>query len=230
MEHCKKLVLVPHETLNRLHDKPVLRTQSDVLGELDSEMQKILLQKSEDSEKWKLYQQTLQRYLHFVNEQRKPLEISIANQTDQSHQDHTRFLSQLTTVTPKKFQHHAKALFHSLAQSNAIVSWDELGQLRIDDTPLPQSHIVELISDAVRTRKIAKARGWKSFATVLKRINVPLDLISNTQYRDQILSQRGSGVVAERGVVRAVPLDAPLRRKLIKQPNRSPRRWSPWSY
>ena len=237
MEHCKKLVLVPHETLSRLHDKPVSRTESDVLGELDTEMHKILLQKAEDSEKWKLYQQTLQRYLHFVNEQRKPLELTLPTTYDprksENTEDQQKLLNQLNTVTPKKFQQHATTLFNALAQDKTFVSWDSTGQLRIDGTLLPQSHVVELISDAVRTRKTAQASGWKAFASILRRINVPLNLISNTKYKEFIHSQRGMGH-RERTKRRNVQFGRIVpHHKLLNsestQPNRSQIRWSPWS-
>ncbi|KAK3918352.1 Histidine decarboxylase [Frankliniella fusca] len=67
MEHCKKLVLVPHET----GKNPVGRTPEVLMNDLDREMQHILKQKAEDREKWKLYEQALQKYLYFVNERKK---------------------------------------------------------------------------------------------------------------------------------------------------------------
>ena len=205
MEHCKKLVLVPHETLSRLHEKPIARSDFTAFGELDSAMKKILHEKAEDSEKWKMYNQTLQRYLHFANEQRKPLEITLptvsnessaSTATQNTDEDNTRLLTQLTTIIPNKFKHNAHALFESLRsqQARAQISWDAAGSVTINNTRLPQTSIIEIISDATRNRKSAQAVGWKEFASVLRELNTPLDLISNSHYKDFILNQRGSGV------------------------------------
>ena len=255
MEHCKKLVLVPHETLSRLHDKPMSRTGSDVMGELDSDMHKILLKKAEDSEKWKLYHQTLQRYLHFVNEQRKPLEISLpsinedvkSDKTDNNNDD--RLQNQLISVIPKKFKNTAMTLFHTLAsqEDKSLLAWDSAGLVKIKDTPIPQSNIIDLISDAVRNRKTSQAAGWKSFASVLKQLHVPMDLISNTQYKQFIRTQSGNGVTSIQNETRhtepdprsstsrhrpAPPSRAKIksRRQSIKKKNRTPKGWSSfWS-
>lgn len=208
MEHCKKLVLVPHETVSRLQEKTVARTGTNAIGELDTEMHKILLQKAEDSEKWKMYNQTLQRYLHFANEQRKPLEIQLPSglgesgisgtKTSVSSEDNARLLTQLVTAIPKRFKHNATALFESLSsqQASTQIVWDGNGTVSIQNTPLPQTNIVELISDAARNRKTAQAVGWKEFASVLKQLNTSIDLIPNTEYKEFIRSQRGLGITS----------------------------------
>ena len=205
MVHSKKLVLVPHETLSRLHEKPVTRSGSDVIGELDIEMGKILSQKAEDSEKWKMYHQTLQRYLHFINEQRKPLEISFTSRNDgqkdfvrANDDDNARLMTQLKAVIPRKFKDNATALFESLTsqQAKPQIEWDALGSVSIQNTPLVQSNIIELISDATRNRTAAKAPGWKKFASVIRKLNVPLNLIANKEYKDFIRTQTGTGVIA----------------------------------
>ena len=206
MEHCKKLVLVPHETLDRLHEKPMSRTGTDVMGELDTDMHKILLQKAEDSEKWKLYHQALQRYLHFANEQRKPLSIQLpsieenAQPEDKSNEVNGQLLARLTSVIPKKFQNTATGLFQTLSseQNKTLLYWDHTGVVKINDTPIPQSNIIDLVSDAVRNRKTAQAIGWQAFASTLKQLNVPMDLISNSQYKEFIRTQTGRGTTSAR--------------------------------
>jgi hypothetical protein len=241
-----------------MHEKPNGRTGANAIGELDTEMNKILLQKAEDSEKWKMYNQTLQRYLHFVNEQRKPLEISVTSVTDApsntfsaSNDDNARLMSQLTAIVPQKFKHNATALFESLRsqQAKAQIKWDGTGSVNIQNTPLSHTNIVELISDATRNRKTAQAVGWKEFATALKQLNTPLDLISNSEYKKFISSQSGNGNITVIGATRKANLDArhPLRfntnmftrvlRPQSKQPGRvikrradPPMRWSThWS-
>uniref|UniRef100_A0A2A4IZU0 Uncharacterized protein n=1 Tax=Heliothis virescens TaxID=7102 RepID=A0A2A4IZU0_HELVI len=48
---------------------------------LDIEMQNIMNSKTEDRKKWMLYLQTLQRYLHFTEEDRQPLRLPIYSDT-----------------------------------------------------------------------------------------------------------------------------------------------------
>ncbi|KAK3925500.1 Putative uncharacterized transposon-derived protein, partial [Frankliniella fusca] len=72
MNHVKKMILVPHESVAKLNDPtpPASETQ---LSALDNEMELIMRKKyADDSLKWKLYNEALQRYLHFNNERKKP--------------------------------------------------------------------------------------------------------------------------------------------------------------
>ena len=172
------------------------------MGELDTDMHKILLQKAEDSEKWKLYQQSLLRYLHFANEPKKPLEISFPSEENKSSEENKaddetnkNLLSQLVAVIPRIIQRKAVTLYNILGseQSKDVISWNSTGLVNINGTPLPQSNIIDLISDAVRSRKTSQAVGWQEFATALKQMNVPMDLINNTHYKEFIRTQKGNG-------------------------------------
>ena len=76
LQHCKKLVLIPAESAGRLHEKPAGRTSGDVISDLDSDIGSILARKDAAAEeKWRLYDQALQRYMHFVKEQRRPITL-----------------------------------------------------------------------------------------------------------------------------------------------------------
>ena len=160
--------MVPHEILNRFHEKPVSRSEGDVMGELDTDMHKILLQKAEDSEKWKLYQQSLLRYLHFANEPKKPLEISFPSEENKSSEENKaddetnkNLLSQLVAVIPRIIQRKAVTLYNILGceRTKDVISWDSTGLVNINGTPIPQSNIIDLISDAVCSRKSSHAVG-----------------------------------------------------------------------
>lgn len=77
MEHAKKMVLVPSETVERLQHLPVTNSH-DPLDDLHKELSRILASRSmNDSEKWANYQQVLHRCLHHVEQRRKPLIFSI---------------------------------------------------------------------------------------------------------------------------------------------------------
>lgn len=191
MEHCKKLVLIPHESVARLQEKTVSRTSTDVMNDLDKEMHRILKQKAEDSEKWKLYEQALQKYLYFVNERKKPVALfvpeAVVSKTDITLKE------KLLSITPPKFREPASFLFDHLCSPEAkkLIRWDISGKTSVDGQTLP--NIVDLISDVVRTRKTPQVDEWETFASVLKALDTPLTIIGNTTYVEALKSQSGSG-------------------------------------
>lgn len=163
LEHVKKLVLIPHESYSRLQDKPIGRTTGELASGLDNDISKILSQKAEDSEKWRQYQQTLQRYLYFVKEQKKPLEILTTtldpteSPTSQPKNDTLR--ATILNIVPKKSQSLASSFFDFIASPRAqsVLSWDETGALRIDGAKVQNGNIIDLVSDTVRSRRKAHA-------------------------------------------------------------------------
>lgn len=198
MEHCKKLVLVPQETVARLQEKPVIRTSGDVVNDLDSQMQLIMKQKVDDNEKWKLYEQALQRYLYFVNERRKPLTLLVPEsenvKTEIATSSTSTIKRQLMDILPSKFRNAASFLFDHLTTPKAkeAITWDNDGIASVNGRPL--SSIIDFISDAVRTRRTAQVRHWETFASVLKSLHTPLDIIGNAEYREAIQTQSGFGI------------------------------------
>lgn len=75
MENAKKMVLVEPELIERLKSRSI--APEDSLSRLDKEMQNILKTKIDDREKWSLYMQILQRYLHFTERERKTIKLPI---------------------------------------------------------------------------------------------------------------------------------------------------------
>lgn len=228
MEHCKKLVLVPHETVARLHEKPISRTPAVTMGELDSEMHKILERKAEDSVKWKMYEQALQRYLHFANEQKKPLELILPSSDDRPENTHnTTIREQITSIIPRKYRNAAISLFDFVAspRAHSHISWDHTGLVHFDGKVHPQTSIIDLISDASRTRKSVQAKGWKAFAEALGRLNVPLDFVGNTNYKSYIRQQTGSGFDAK------IKVKTPYKRPIVTHGHaRLPKtKWTRWT-
>ena len=200
LQHCKKLVLIPAESAGRLHEKPTGRTSGDVISDLDSDIGSILAQKDADAEKkWRMYEQALQRYMHFVKEQRKP--IALMASEDGAHQqkddtgDTTELRKQVAAIVPAKQRGAASALFDFLESPRvrAVIGWDSTGSLSIGDVKINQANIVDLVSDAVRTRKSAQALGWVQFVNALKQLNAPQELLVNAEYRDFMRGQKGSG-------------------------------------
>ena len=102
------MVLVPHDSVARLQEKSSAPTPQSQMNSLDSEMDLIMRKKyADDSEKWKKYNETLQRYLHFAGENRKPLRIELGGledtvKKDDNHKDILR--DQLVAVMPKTYK------------------------------------------------------------------------------------------------------------------------------
>ena len=110
MKHTMKMVLVPHDSVARLQEKPTAPTPQSQMNSLDSDMDLIMRTKyADNSEKWKRYNDVLQRYLHFAGENRKPIRIELGSlegkqdtvKNDDSHKDLLR--DQLVAVMPKTY-------------------------------------------------------------------------------------------------------------------------------
>jgi hypothetical protein len=81
MENMKKMLLVEPDFIERLkHSDNVSENSS---SRLDGEMQKILKTKMNDREKWALYSQALQRFLHFTRSDRQPFKIPLVDDVGQ---------------------------------------------------------------------------------------------------------------------------------------------------
>lgn len=196
MEHVKKMILVPSETIARLQEKNVAPTPTDKISQLDHEMEKVLQENGNEEEKWKRYEQLLQRCMHFVNEQRKPFRITLPPGTvneDVSPPNPLR--SELERIMPKTMKANSVTLYDRLVPLPGI-KWNDSGAITIGDTEFPDSNIIDLISDVVRSRKTAHAKAWREFAQALAKSNVPIDLIRNTMYKRVIREQKGEGIAS----------------------------------
>ena len=70
------MILIEPEVLSRMK-RGALAVSRTPLSSLDNDMENVLKLKKDDHEKWVLYQQILQRYLHFTSREREPISIPI---------------------------------------------------------------------------------------------------------------------------------------------------------
>lgn len=197
MNHVKKLILVPQETVARMHETPTFTPQTQ-MNSLDTEMSHILSKKyADDSQKWKMYNETLQRYLHFAGETRKPLTIELDSKVD----DSTRIEAvreQLAAAVPKTYKAQALRIHDYLSQNHSTVTWDSTGTLSINGSAIPHSNIIDSISDLTRMRKNFVPAGTDELCRALAQMNVPLELLGNPSRRtlvQKLKTQKGGGVV-----------------------------------
>ena len=223
------MILVPAELSERLQPQ-----QSKVIGSrgvsrtLDGEMSDILSDKKlSDESKWRKYSAALNRYMHFVNENRKPLELPIISSSsiqrvegEQEKEEHSHnavdsIRNTLLAVIPKKFINSATIIYDqlSLPHARSIISWDENGLVSVSGTPLAGSNIIDLVSDLTRFRKSFNPEGWQTFATALAELHLPADLIGNKKYETIIRGQSGAGSTPPRSAPHrpAPPRAAPHR-------------------
>lgn len=186
MTHVKKMVLIPHDSLARLNDKTP-STQREHMSSLDTEMSHILnKQYADDSEKWKHYSDTLQRYLHFAAEHRKPVALHVTD-TDPKPIPPSPMRAHLASMVPRTYKDVALRIFDFISQEGSPVTVDPSGTVSINGNPQPQSNIVDLISDLTRARKsVGQPLGSQAFVRALASMNVPLELIGNEQRKHDI--------------------------------------------
>ena len=189
MNHAKKMILVPHDTVTRIRDT-VTPTPQTQMSSLDTEMRTIMREKyADDSEKWKKYNEVLQRYLFFANESRKPIKLEIVS----AEKPNSAMRQQLITVMPKTYKDQAVKMFDYLSSEGSPITWDSTGAVSIHGNLIPQSNILDFISDLTRSRRSFEPLGVAKFVNALAQMNFPLDIIGNERRRRAILQARQSG-------------------------------------
>ncbi len=64
-----------------------------------------------------------------------------------------------------------------------MISWDDLGRVKIKNDYIDGSNIVDLLTDLVRERKHYNPSGWKDFALAMREIDLPEEMIGNNKRR-----------------------------------------------
>ncbi|CAK1546863.1 unnamed protein product [Leptosia nina] len=212
MEHAKRMVLIEPHLIEKINS---CNTSDNPTSRLDAEMKKILSSKLDDRKKCILYLQVLQRYLHFNEENRRPIEVPVIFQNDNitkadikdETQDPAPVLqipeketqdtaptkypiynqSQILSLIPKSYCKKGESILNILSLSKNKVNWNEdNGLVMIDGKTIPGSNIVDLINDLLRPLKNNNPIGWEDFATALKDLKIPLTYLGNAQRIDFI--------------------------------------------
>ena len=93
---------------------------------------------------------------------------------------------------PKTMRTRAIALLERLKARPDVISWDDMGQVKIDGVFIPKSNISDLVSSAMRSRKYFDPIASREFFNVLSNINVPKDLVRNEEGWKKV-TQKGKG-------------------------------------
>lgn len=196
MEHAKKMVLLPKESVDRLqalsnHGKlNSVQTPGTTISRLDAEMNEILnsTDSANEREKWQQYSQVLQRYLHFKDsgnackkKKEDEKEEEEEEETDNIGDPPDQIDAQILLSVPPKFSVKASHLLRHLRKFSGV-TWDADGKTFVDGVLLRKANIVDLINDAMRERKkMRPPAGYTQFATALRRAGIPREFIGNTR-------------------------------------------------
>src|SRR5436190_23434196 len=199
LQYAKKMVVVPQELITRLeqHSNPSVSTNiKHNSSGLDAEMTRILHDKEmDDNEKWKQYQQVLQRHLHMTSTKREPINLPIVEtefglsqdrkQTqeetirEQMQRSSSALVDEIVDSFPKTYKNETRSLLRTLARKGDI-SWDSDNHVYIRNQKIPNSNIVDILHSIVRTRKTdPPPPGWYEVMHALKDMRIPTTYINN---------------------------------------------------
>ena len=144
MKHVKCVILVPEDTFPRFEQKQKLETSPLVnnMMQKDTEMSDILQRKDiEDDEKQKLYYANLERYMNIMQQKSKEIPtVQLATNYDESNKteitpQETSKLSDSVIVENvlKTMRSRAIAILNRLKTRPDAISWDENGQVRLNN-------------------------------------------------------------------------------------------------
>ena len=71
------------------------------------------------------------------------------------------------------------ALLSRLEAKLDVITWDKMGQAKIEGETISGSNISDLVCDAMRFRKDFNPTGAKEFFQAVFKLNVPKDLVRN---------------------------------------------------
>lgn len=198
MEHARKLVLLPRDSLDRIqhilgnNGIKSVQTPGTTAERLDAEMSDILnLPKDnniDDREKWNEYNRALQRYLLFNNNKHDvehkfdnlPEDLSTKKKEPELKGFDKVEDSFIIAGVPKTFKTTASNLIRHLKRCGNI-TWSSKGAVAINGKVLQGANIVDLVGDAMRGRKRAPPTGSHQFAAALREAHVPREYIGNNR-------------------------------------------------
>lgn len=164
MEHAKKLMLVDP----RLY-RPT--TKERTLTKLDTDIESTLNSDLPDDEKAKRYLETLHKFraIDDFNDSSKQLEKRNDIETE------------VIDSVPSTQQYKAKRLMNYFKKVPDI-EWSEKGELIYRQHIIPNSHIIDLVSDILKKKTVGKnPEGWQEIVNILREANVPREFVPNAQ-------------------------------------------------
>ena len=184
----RKMALVGPRLLETLRT-PKQSPSDPTLRDLDAEMTSILDRPDiDESEKVRLYNQTLLRYNDMTKTHaKKPTRVVVVNDekvgNEETNDEENDTLSEIVATMPKSLLLKARML---TARLKKMVDWNDRGELLHEGVAIPGSNITDLVHDLVRRRKTFEPVGWQQLAGQLRGSNIPMELVGNVARRQHI--------------------------------------------
>jgi len=140
--------------------------------------------------KYDEFQQALRRYLLMHDKMQKPIPIPIVKVPPKVNATATtsKLPLNLQGLTQRQ-RELTDVLVDHLVQHNPDVNWNARNELIVDDQIIPNSNMIDLIHDLVRTRRNAPPPlGFVQLAPALVRHNAPREAIANLARRQAIFN------------------------------------------
>ncbi len=205
MEYAKKMALVEPRLLEGLQWQQQLQQFNPVvkaMSSLDTDMQEVLSHQNLPlEEKVKSYNQVLQRYMNYKDQQQTaaqaPIKMQMVGPTPTGSSSETPsggidlIEQEVLDTVPTRMKKKAQLLLNRLKNSSHL-RWTDKGELVYKDQVVSNTNVADLVNDVLRRRKHFEPHGWQTFAQALKETNVPQDLVGH-QERWQWMQQQGHG-------------------------------------
>ena len=213
MKFTKRMILVPEHFIDTLERKEKIQTipETKSLIRLDKKMEGILENDGQTvDDKAFQYNQDLQRFLDVQVQKRQhiptvkihkeepsnekkdagiqQLDSAVREQEDSKSQPLTE--TEILSSIPKNIRTLAQSMINRLQANNDQISWNDKGEVSIDNQVIPGSNIIDLVNDQLKSRKSFNPIGWKLFTESLDRINMPKYLMRNEKRRTHIVNQQ----------------------------------------
>lgn len=176
-------------------------------NELDKAMVEVLqLPDLDVYEKAKKYSAILQRYRSLVKQgmsEKNVLTLSLPSETGQDASDRQSnvggdrqkdmFADEILSYMAKRSRKNAELILTALTRASGV-SWNDRGEIIIDNQIIRGSHLYDLIKSATATRRatdVSWPAGWSTFLKTLARLNVPLSAFPNAEVRRTISQYKG---------------------------------------
>ena len=208
------MVLIPQGMYSSLQNPLPKQEIGSTIVSLDGEIETLLQRSDlPPDEKAKEYARILKRYLIFREKQKQQKEVPIpvkiiaeqsspqkesndlsgveneikdeVNQEKEMGEDkEDEIVKSALGAVSLKSRTKVKQLLQYLTDDSSIIGWNERGEVEIEGKKIPGSHLLDLLVDLVQPKRGFDPTGWKFFSSALSKMNVPKNLISNTQRRN----------------------------------------------
>ena len=186
MEHSKKYILVPPSPQGA---RAGASEPKSVAQQLDDEMIEIANRKQiENSLKWKLYTQTLQKYMHFKERENQPFRMEFFDETEvpmaeaAAADGREKRIETIISMLAPSYKAHARGLLKYARD----LDWDDSNhRVVLKGREIERSSIVDIVKNLVSpSSKKLDAEGIEPVVTYLKEINAPTTFIRNKKYKE----------------------------------------------